>query len=130
MAELSNYGEILDLKLRQGATLGEYRLALTNRDTLAPLNITGWEFRAQIRKTPSNVVAATATFRIPVGTDGVVFWKFPATETVNIAADDNSPTAAASSYVWDMEAELPNGDVLALVYGNVNVLREVTKTTP
>lgn len=129
MAELKNWGKEEHLYLKQGATLGRYKLTFTDQYSY-PINISNYIFKSQIRKTSNSTIAASASFDIPVGTDGVVYWWYPATQTVNITADENSPLAPDSQYVWDMEMQLPNGDVESLLYGNVYVLREITKETP
>lgn len=130
--EVGEYGGELDLKVRQGATAGRFTVTLRNSSTGAPVNITDWIFRGQIRKTPSSMLSegATMSYEITDAANGILVFWFTDEETIKLVADPASPTAPASTYVWDMEAELPNGDVRPVFYGNVRVLREVTKAVP
>lgn len=128
MATIGNKGEELNLLIRQGATFGPNECTLVNPNG-TPMNLTGCTFSAQIRKTPSSpTVLASAVFSITNAAQGQFTWEFSETATATLVADDTSETAEASTYVWDMEMQDNSGNILPLVYGAVNVFREVTKT--
>lgn len=126
---LGSKGAELNLLIRQGATFGPNVCTLTNPDT-SPVNLTGCTFRAQIRKTASDPLSsgAAATFTITNAALGEFYWEFTDEVTTVLVADSVSETAPASIYTWDMELEDASGRVIPLLYGTVNVFREVTKT--
>lgn len=127
MPQIGNKGTELDLLIRQGATFGPNECTLLGEDGLG-INLTGATLRAQIRKTPSSATAsASAVFTITSPSTGTFVWEFTSAETTTLLADDSSEEAEASTYVWDMELQDASGDVIPLLYGKVNVFREVTK---
>lgn len=130
MPQIGTKGSELDLLIRQGATFGPIVSTITNPDT-SPMNLTGATFRAQIRKTPTSplVEGATADFTVTNAAAGQFSWGFSSAVTTLLAADSESELAAASTYVWDMELEDSTGRVIPLMYGKVNVFREVTKSS-
>lgn len=128
MADIINKGQELNLTIRQGATFGP--IICTLKDSLgSPINITGYTFRAQIRKTPSSrkATGCSATCVVVNGAAGQFSFEFTAADTANLVAglDENSED---SLYYWDMELQQPDTKVMPLVYGTVKVFREVTKT--
>jgi hypothetical protein len=128
MPQIGSKGANLDIVVRQGATFGPNRCTLTNPDT-SPVNITGFTFRGQIRKTASDPLSTgiSAVFTIVNGTSGIFDWEFAAADTAGLTADSVSETAPASIYTYDVEMEDSSGRVTPLLYGTVNVFREVTK---
>lgn len=130
MPVIGSKGAELDILIRQGATFGPNRCTLTNPDT-SPINLTGCTFRGQIRKTASDALSTgcAATFTIVNAASGIFDWEFTAANTTALTADATSETAPASLYVYDIEMEDASGRVIPLVYGKVNVFREVTKAT-
>jgi hypothetical protein len=129
MPQIGSKGANLDILVRQGSTFGPNRCTLTNPDT-SPVNLTGCTFRGQIRKTASDPLSsgASATFTIINAAAGIFDWEFTDEATTTLTADNISETAPASVYVYDVEMEDASGRVIPLLYGNVNVFREVTKT--
>ena len=129
MPQIGTKGSELDLLIRQGATFGPIVSTIKNPNGTA-MNLTGATLRAQIRKTPTSslVDGATGDFTITDAVNGLFEWGFSAETTTLLAADSESELAAASSYVWDMELEDSLGRVIPLMFGKVNVFREVTKT--
>jgi hypothetical protein len=126
MATLGTVGERINLKIRQGATLGPFVVTLSEPDG-TPVDLTGAALRAQIRKTaldPVVTVALTVTLLDPLlgqfefGLDAVTTTTLPAGEALT---DD------ASRYVWDLEWEAPDGTVTPLFYGECAIFREVTR---
>lgn len=127
MAEIVNKGQELNLTIRQGATFGPITCTLTNQDT-SPVNITGFTFRAHVRKTPISRKATgfAATCAVVNGAAGQFSFEFTDDNTAALQAGDTE-NDADSLYYWDMEMEQGDGRVVPLVYGTVKVFREVTK---
>ena len=127
MAQIGTKGALLDLLIRQGATFGPVNVSATNPDT-TPLNLTGATVRAQIRKTPSSAtIDATAVITMVDAANGIFKFEFTAAETTLMTASDSGETDPLSTYVWDMEYVDAGTKVNPLMYGTVNVFREVTK---
>lgn len=131
MPVIGTKGANLDILIRQGATFGPVTARLKDNSGNV-VDITGYTFRSQIRKTPTStlVEGATAVFNVVDYTGGVFTFEFTADVTALLTADAESETAPASIYVWDMEMQDTAGRVIPLVYGKVNVFREVTKSVP
>lgn len=129
MAVVGTKGQEVDLLIRQGATLGPIACRLTNPNA-TPMNLTGATIRAQIRKTASSAAStgAAAVCTITNAANGEFTYEFTTAATTALVADEVSEEAPASIYTWDMELEDASGRVTPLVYGKVNVFREVTKT--
>lgn len=127
MADTGNKPAELNLTpLRQGATFRR-RFTLTNESTGQPVDITGWMFRGQIRKTASSTeIAAPVTFNIIDAANGVAEFVISAQHTAALVAGDNE-LAPQSMYVWDAEYDDALGDTHGLFFGNVMVFREVTR---
>jgi len=130
MPQIGSIGANLDLKLRQGATFGPIVGQLKNADT-TPINITGYTFRAQMRKSADDSLSTGLSFTCNVvdGATGKFSFELSDEQTSTLAVDPVSMDALDSTYVWDLEMESPLGKVTALLYGKVNVFREVTKDT-
>mgnify|MGYP001218792800 CR=1 FL=1 len=102
------------------------QLSLT-QDTGAPLDISGWVVRGQIRRTyKSDAVVATWECSVEDGPGGKVFVMVKADDTAKIPCG-NSANDALSKYVYDIEAQDPTGYVLELLRGRLFVLPEVTR---
>lgn len=130
MPQIGTKGAELDLLIRQGATFGPVTSTINNPDG-SPMNLTGATIRAQVRKTPTSPIGegCVADFEILDALNGNFLWSFSASATGTLSADNESESAPASLYVWDMEIEDASGRVIPLMYGKVNVFREVTKAT-
>lgn len=123
---LGNIGERIDLRIRQGADFGPVRGTMTNPDG-SPVNLTGCTLRGMVKKKPSDTLPA-ATFAVTV-TDalaGRYEFTLPNTATFNLKAGPRID-APESAYVWDMEMLDSQGRVVPLYYGDVQVLREITR---
>lgn len=129
MPVIGTKGQEVDLLIRQGSTFGPVACRLTNPDS-TPMNLTGATIRAQIRKTASAAAStgAAAVCVITNALNGEFTYEFTVASTTLLVADEVSEEAPASIYTWDMELEDSTGRVTPLVYGKVNVFREVTKT--
>ena len=124
--EIGYRGELLNLLIRQGATLGPFAVTLTNPNA-TQLNLTGSTLRAQVRKkaldaTP--VVALTCT--ITNAAAGQFTFGLTAVQTAGLPAGELI-SDADSKYVWDMELEDVAGTVFPLYFGDVQIFREVTR---
>lgn len=130
MPTIGSIGTNLDLKLRQGATFGPVVGQLKNADE-TPINITGYTFRAQMRKSADDALSTGLAFTCSVvdGPNGKFSIELSDEQTSTLDVDPISMDALDSTYVWDLEMESPAGKVTALLYGKANVFREVTKDT-
>lgn len=130
MPQIGSIGANLDLKLRQGASFGPIVGQLKNAD-LTPINLTGYLFRAQMRKSADDPLSTGLAFTCSVidAVNGKFSFELSDEDTSGLTVDPVSMDALDSTYVWDLEMESPTGKVTALLYGKVNVFREVTKDT-
>lgn len=128
MPTIGHKGDQLDLLIRQGATLGPVNMLLEEDDG-SPLNLTGCTLVAQIAKTADGplIAGASATFTILNATGGEAEWTFTDEATAVLSADPDSETAEGSTYVWGMDLHRADGRVEALLYGTVNVFRNISK---
>ena len=125
---LGTKGAELDLLIKQGSTLGPHTMTITDEFGTA-INLTGCTLSAQIRKTADAATAnCDAVFTIVDAVAGTVLWEFTAASTELLPCDPVDETAEASQYVWDMELLYASGRIVPLLYGNVSVYREVTKS--
>jgi hypothetical protein len=112
---LSNVAADLNLSLMQGKY---WSTIMTIKDaTGKPINVTGYIFRGQIRKTVTSPVTASFTFTIADALAGSV--------RAELLSDQTSKLTALK-YVYDWEYEDVQGEEHALIKGNVNVIAEVT----
>jgi hypothetical protein len=126
------FGERLDIKIRQGATFGPIQATMRN-PVVSPatigtlVNLTGCTIRGQIRRKALDV-AIIASFSVTItdAVNGEYEFGLTSSTTVAITAgeDIKSPT---SKYVWDLELVDATGRITPLYYGDVTVLREVTR---
>lgn len=120
------FGERLDLRIRQGATLGSFLAQMLNPNG-SPVDLTGCTIRGQIRKTGlANSITAAIECTITDPLDGRYEFGLPDEITTGIPAGE-SITDDESQYVWDLELEDSIGRVIPLYHGSVNVLREATR---
>jgi|GEM_PF-1276835 len=131
-------GERLDLEIRQGATFGPHAAQMfglidLNNPTHVlqgygnPINLTSCTIRGKIRKT---ALSATVTCSLVVTiTDALLGkYEFSLTDAITAAiVAGERLTDNASKYVWDLELVDSTGKVFPLYYGNVIILREVTR---
>ncbi len=107
----------LNMTIEQGTTWSK-GLELTSPDGSA-LDITGHSFRGQMRAAFASADPA-ATFAC-----GIVE---AAAGTVSIALDENTTTGIqAGTYVYDIEMVSPDGSVIRLMEGKIQVTPEVTR---
>lgn len=124
---LQNIGERLDLRIRQGATFGPFRVEMKNPDN-SPVDLTGKTIRGQIRRSGLSgvlIVAFTVTMLNAVG--GIFEFGLTDEQTATLFQPGENFLDSDSAYTWDMEIESANGQVTALYYGTVRSLREVTR---
>ena len=123
---IQNYGERLDLRIRQGATFGPINATMNNPDGSA-VDLTGCTVRGQIRKKAlDTAIVATFDCAITNATAGQYTFGLTAAITAGITAGE-TVELNASQYVWDLELLDASNRVTALYYGGVTVLREVTR---
>lgn len=128
MPQIGSKGDELDLLIRQAATFGPVHMLLTEDDG-SPLDLTGCTLAAQISKTADGPVipGASATFDVIDAAGGEVTFTFEVAATSVLDADPDSETADASVYVWNMDLTKADASVLPLIYGVVNVFRNIPK---
>lgn len=118
---LTNLVDKLNLVIKQGAKFGPNRLDFGE-------DVTTWTFRGQARKTADAVaVAASITTVHVVGNPNAVDWHFSATATAGMTCHPTDLDHEDSTYQWDYEAEKPDGTVISIHDGKINVWREVTR---
>lgn len=126
MPSLGNIGEKLDLKIRQGATLGPFKATMLLASG-EPFDLTGATIRGQIRRRAlSEEVTADIQVEIPAPLLGEYQFGLDDETTAGMEAGE-ALADSESLYVWDLELELSDGTVKPLYYGKVSVFREVTR---
>jgi len=105
----------LDLIIEQDA---DFKKELTISQAGSPLNISGWTFAGEIRKTKKGVLVGTFSFNIVDGPNG----------RVDITID-NALTAAypAGRWYYDVEYVDGSGDKKRLLEGRALISAEVTQ---
>lgn len=110
-----------DLELEQGAT---FALTVTWRDSAsAPINLTGYTARMQIRKTVS---APTTILSLTDANGGLTLGGAAGTIAIAISATQTA-AITASAGVYDLELVAANGFVTRVLEGSVNISKEVTR---
>jgi hypothetical protein len=110
---------ILDLRISKGITFGPVQIYCQDED-LAPVDITGWQVFAQVRRNPNGDVLFDL---LPVITDG------PAGEITLSADHEDTAELQAGLYRWDLILENPDGERLGpFIVGAVHVLAPITQT--
>lgn len=119
---------VYDISIEQGATFN-LTATLKNSSNVV-LDLTGWSFTGQIRSNySSETVLATfdCTLNSPA-TDGVVNITISDVDTAAIPVlDATSYNRKITRYVYDIEATKPDGTVVRLFQGEVDVSPEVTR---
>lgn len=123
---IGTFGTRTDLDIRQGATFGPLTLTFKNPDGSA-VNLTGCSLTGQIRKQAlSSTVVQAFTAAITDAAAGVATLTIDAVATAAIPAAE-TPISPDSRYVYDVELIDTQGRVIPVLYGDVVVLREVTR---
>lgn len=120
---------VCNLLIQQGETFTR-TITLTDNQTIpAPINLTGYVARAQMR-TAANAtdVVESFTCTIDAPTSGAIIISLSATETSAIPTVGKTAYDKLSKYVWDMEIESASGVVTRILNGSVEVSPEVTRT--
>lgn len=126
MSSIGDIGNKLDLVIKQGSTFGPFKVTLVNPDD-TPVNLTGSTVNGQIRRSAlDDSVAATLTAQITSATEGEFQFGLTSTETAQMVAGERKEDLA-SLYVWDMTLVDSEGRVIPLYYGDVRVVRGVTR---
>jgi hypothetical protein len=108
----------VELYLDQGTTFNS-NVTLTDDTTNAPLNITGYTFRSQMRRSYYSANAtATITCSIVNAGAGEISMNLSANTTSNIKA---------GRYLFDLEAVDTIGSVTRVLEGIITVTPEITR---
>lgn len=112
-ALISNLGEKLDLRMRQGSTWGPFRVTLTNPDE-TPIDLTGATVRVlmECEQAPS----------MSVGITDAITGEFEFGLDAEVTAD--VPATGSPMYPWYIELEDSTGRVLPLTYGLAQVFKD------
>ena len=119
----------LDLTLEQGAT---FRRKLTFKDANGtPIDLTGYQFRSQIKNRYDSAVAVAAfSFQTSDQTisPGEVIMSLSAVQTAAIPVEPSTGlTKRTTRYPYDLEIQNSSGEVARLFDGHVSVIPEVTR---
>lgn len=109
---------VVNLLIAQGAD-NEYSFRYLSAEG-APVDMTGYTARAQIRNTVRGDLWLELT-DIDLGSDGTI------TVTIGHDITEHQVWAKRHGGVWDLELVDPNGKVLRFVEGKVTVSHEVTR---
>lgn len=117
---------VINLLGKQGTTWGP--LLISVKLNGAPVNLTGYLVRGQMRKKVSALNPEPGlTFALADAANGVVSMSMSAENTAKLACGDSAKDAA-SSYVWDMEIYKDNpNEVSRFFRGTIRVEAEVTR---
>lgn len=122
---VGGYGQRLDLHLRQGATWSAV-LQIKNPDG-SPVDLLGCTLAGQIRrKGLSADVLKTFAIAVTDAAQGAVAWSLSAADTAGLPAGETT-SSPDSRHVYDIELVDSLGRVTGLLWGDVIVLREVTR---
>ena len=119
---------IADLIIQQGETFTRYLTLVGPAPTSAPIDISTYTFRGQIRaNAQATEVLANFTFSFPNGgTDGVVAMSLTDTETSALPAT-GTKYSSYTKVQYDVEMEDASGNVTRLLNGQISISPEVTK---
>lgn len=106
----------LDLKIVTGDSFSRTLRFLSDG---APVDLTGYTGRAQVRDRPAGKLLATFTVTIPTPTNGEV-----------IIALDTTATRGLAAGVWDLELDAGPTATHTVVQGAVKVLADITVAPP
>lgn len=118
----------LDITLEQGATFSKTITVYDDASPPVPINLTGYQVRAQIRKKPKSD-DIIATFDTEIDEDpetGRITWSLAATVSDEINVDRTS-TFDPLEYFYDLELEAPSGFVTRLLQGYAYIVPNVTR---
>lgn len=107
---------VRDLELYRGDDYTHEILFVKDSDTLTPMNLSGYTFRAQVRDRPEGSTAVRATFDIDVSRAG---------EGIIVLSLPPSATRIKSGY-WDLEVNTGSG-IRTWLKGMVTLFGDVTQ---
>ncbi len=123
---IGTFGERLDLHIKQGATFGPMRFEMVNPDDTS-VDLSNCEIRSQIRQQASDA-SVVLDIDCPLTNPMLGKFEFSLSDEQTRLIDAGSSTEEMQNrFVWDMELEDGTGRVIPLYYGQVLVLREVTR---
>lgn len=111
----------VNLDINQGAT---FRHRFTWKDGKGrAINLTGYTARLQARE---SIESAVAVVTLTTENGGITLGGNAGTIALFISSEDTA-LITTKKMVYDLELEAPNGDVVRLVGGSINVSFEVTR---
>lgn len=118
-----------NLEVEQGATF--FRVLTIKSPGNTPIDITGWQFRGQLRKNVGDTAPVAALSFVILDQEdfpGQVEATMSNTVTAAIVCDlSENQAKEITKFVYDIEAVKPDGMVLRLLEGVANVSPEVTR---
>lgn len=121
----------LDIIVEQGSTF--QRQLFFNDGALptpAAIDISGWTFAAQIRRSYSDptIQASFVCSFVTDGTDGLLYITMTAAETSAISVKPAKDyTRPFTKQIWDLEATFPELTVARILQGEADISPEVTR---
>ncbi|MEO3860112.1 hypothetical protein [Acrocarpospora sp. B8E8] len=106
-------------KIDQGATLR--RILVWKKEDGTPVDLTDYTARMEIRDQAGGVLL----YRLDTDNGGLTLGGEAGTITLHIPAATSTPWAWRAG-VYDLELIAPNGDVVRLIQGGLQVVPEVT----
>ena len=116
-----------DIDMCQGS---DFKIKLVIKDnTGTPLDITGWTFAAEMRRTISDsTVLAAFSFNITDAVNGEVEMAMDAATTGALPLKDQKEnTRETEDFAYDVERTDGGGDIQRIIQGVVKVSPEVTR---
>jgi hypothetical protein len=122
--QISNIGGQWNLIVRRGADFVVPSIGFENADG-SPVDLTGCEFAAEVRKTGlSEDVAAQFTVTIVSALEGTISMSLSASDTADFACGETL-FDPLSQYVWEICMVDAAGKKSTPLWGNLNVMRQV-----
>jgi len=114
---LGDFGDQLDLQMRQGSTFGPHECVITNPDESA-MDLSGCTIRASLRRNPGATEVVLFTVSVTDTAAGAFTFGLAKEATIGLVPP---------KYIWDMELQDAAGRVLPICRGEVLVELEVTR---
>ena len=124
MPVLSSIGGQLNLVIGQATDFGPVTLNFTNPNG-TPVDLTGCTLASSLRKTPTGPVLASFVCTVTNAAGGVATMFMGHAVTGGLAAGPNVGDYE-SQYQWDLKLTDATGNVSRPLYGQCNVLRDIT----
>ena len=109
---------VLNLQIVRGCTFEALEFQMLADDEITPINITGWNFAAEVRKMPGDTVVVDLAPAITDAPNGVV--RLPAID------DETTMTYATGGFQWDLLGEDGSDNRQQIVRGRFLIIDPIT----